>query len=201
MNKSITLILFAAMVLAQWAVPVSMITKREMTLSQGAIYKFRCEPIDPYDAFRGKYVWLSVAPEGNATWNGEPLRKDQAIFVVLDQDEEGFANVRELQLTRPESGDYVKAKVRWNASGREDVPLEYPFDRYYLEESKAPRAETAYRQSLSDQQHNTYIAVRLRNGFGVIEELYIDDMPIHDFLEQQSRAESAPPDQVDQTPQ
>ena len=199
MNKGLAAILFVVMVIAQLAVPASMIFKRERTLSSGTLYKFRCEPIDPYDAFRGKYVWLRVAPEGTATWNGAPLPRGRAVYVTLTKDVDGFAVIQGLQLEKPESGDFVKATVQWETSGVEEVALEYPFDRYYLEESKAPLAEIAYRESLWEQQRSTYITVYLRDGFGVINELYIDDTPILDFLEQQAEAEadSTSPDQVD----
>jgi len=53
-------------------------------------------------------------------------------------------------------------------------------DRLYLEESKAPAADEAYRQSNRRGQTNvsTYAVVRIRNGTGVIENVFIGDKPL-----------------------
>lgn len=185
MIKPITMVIFALMVVAQLGVPAFMITQRESVLKRGTPYKFHCVPVDPYDAFRGKYVALSLQPEGDLSWSGDPLRRNQLIFASLSVDDEGFAQVDSLSLTRPESGDYVEAKVQWNTVGQTTVPLAFPFDRYYLEESKAPEAERVYRKSLRDVERTTYITVRIKSGLGVLEELYIDDMPVHEFLQQE----------------
>ncbi|MFP6581026.1 MAG: GDYXXLXY domain-containing protein [Candidatus Hydrogenedentota bacterium] len=185
MTKPITLILFAAMVAAQLGVPAFMIVQREGTLQQGVAYKFRCAPVDPYDAFRGKYVALSLQTGGDLSWSGDPLRENQPIYVSLSVDTEGFAQVDSLSLTRPDFGDYVQAKVQWNTAGQTDVSLAFPFDRYYLEESKAPEAERVYRESLREAERSTYITVRIKSGFGVLEELYINDTPVHEFLQRE----------------
>lgn len=187
MNRTMTIAILAAMVAAQWAVPMSMIAKREMTLSQGTQYKFRCEPVDPYDAFRGKYVALRIQPEGNLTWKGTALEYNQEVYVALGTDDDGFVRVDEILLRPPNDRDYVTAKVSWNSAGAEAVSLQFPFDRFYLEENKAPEAERAYNQSLRREVQDTYISVRVRKGFGVIEELYISDTPLDTFLEEQAR--------------
>ena len=185
MNKPLYLTLFVAMVVAQLGVPASMIAKREITLQQGVEYKFRCAPIDPYDAFRGKYVRLGITAGSAVPWKGESLQRNQDVYVLLEIDEDGFAIGKEISLTRPESGDYVQAKVRWNSFGQEEIPLEYPFDRYYMEESIAAEAERAYRDANRRGQRATYITVRVRNGFGVLEELYIEGMPVLEYLDQE----------------
>ena len=66
---------FLVVCAVQLAVPALMIRTYEATLERGRPYKVRCAPMDPADAFRGRYVWLSLevpAPEGYAegelTW-------------------------------------------------------------------------------------------------------------------------------------
>ena len=183
MTKSMTMLLFALMVVAQLAVPVTMIAERELTLRQGTEYRFRCAPVDPYDAFRGKYVAIGIELEGDLTWRGTPLRRNQAVFVALDVDDEGFARATSLTLEPPESGDYIEAKVSWWASVEESVPLTYPFDRYYMEESIAPEAERAYRDATWSEVEQTYITVRVRSGRSVIDELFIGGKPFREYLE------------------
>jgi len=186
MTKPITLVLvlFVLMVAVQLGAPTSMIAKRALTLRNGELYKIKCAPVDPYDPFRGKFVQLGVQLDGDLTWKGTPLLRNQEVFVPIEKDEDGFAVTSGISLTKPESGDYIKAKVRWNSAGSQNIPLSFPFDRYYLEEGIALDAERAYRSATRDEEKPTYITVRIRSGFGVIEELYISDKPLRAYLEE-----------------
>src|SRR5205085_8475834 len=57
------LIVFVLVALAQLAAPGSLIWKRENTLRKGSVWKFRTAPVDPVDAFRGRYVALQFEVE------------------------------------------------------------------------------------------------------------------------------------------
>ena len=58
-NKNIIIILFLLVALAQLFVPAQMIYNQEDILDTGKLVKFQCEPIDPNDPFRGKYITLN----------------------------------------------------------------------------------------------------------------------------------------------
>src|SRR5688572_24520968 len=94
--------LFILVVLAQWAVPVQMIMKKDIVLQQGIKYKFLVAPIDPNDYFRGKYIVLNFrdnfikVPEYKNTRNS-----NNKIFVTFQPDKSGFARIREISDTRP----------------------------------------------------------------------------------------------------
>ena len=60
LNKSLTIGIFVTVAFLQLLIPIQMITSRERILDKGTLYKFRTRPVDPYDAFRGKYVALSI---------------------------------------------------------------------------------------------------------------------------------------------
>ncbi len=49
-------------------------------------------------------------------------------------------------------------------------------------EEKAPAAETAYREHSRGDRQDCYITVRVRGSVGVIENLYIENQTIHDWL-------------------
>ncbi len=51
-------ILFCLVALVQVSIPLSMIYRSEKTLENGKVFLFKTAPVDPYDAFRGKYVQL-----------------------------------------------------------------------------------------------------------------------------------------------
>jgi uncharacterized membrane-anchored protein len=56
------LMLFAVLSFFQLGMPVWMIANREMTLRDGKQFRFRVAPVDPYDAFRGRFVALQLSP-------------------------------------------------------------------------------------------------------------------------------------------
>ncbi|NQU12319.1 GDYXXLXY domain-containing protein [bacterium] len=187
------LLVFGVVALGQLAVPAWMIARRETTLRHGRAYKFRTRPVDPYDAFRGRYVALGFE-QNQAAWGGagQP-RPGKTAYAVLAEDEAGWATVREVTASPPGTGAYLKIAVNhagWGTNAG-TVNFRLPFDRYYLEETKAPRAERLYLEHNRRGQTNlsTYAVVRVRAGDAVLEDLVIGGRPVADWL-----AEQAPPD-------
>jgi GDYXXLXY protein len=176
--------LFGALCLAQIAVPASMIARYELTLSRGTLFKVRTAPVDPVDAFRGRYVRFRLALD--------PVDLDrsfigQKVWVALEEGPDGFAKVGTVSATRPAHASYVEAQVtpltwRDDASrlGRYQVVL--PHDRYYMQESKAPQAEVAARVPRRSPQSHTWVTLRVRDGIGAVEGLWIDGAPVEEYL-------------------
>ncbi len=182
---------FALVVLVQILVPLQMTQTREKVLQRGTLYKFRANPVDPYDAYRGRYVSLGFGTESIEHPKGVQLPTTrQEGYVVVRPDDAGFAVVEDVVLQRPSSGDYFKARVY---GGRDQqVWMEYPFTRFYMEEDAAPRAEQAYRQGRRDNRAEAYITVRIHAGQAVIEDLFVDDIPIHEYLRQNPDSRAQP---------
>ena len=181
MKNFMTLPLFAFLVVVQLAVPAWMITSRERTLRDGESYKFKTAPVDPYDPFRGRYVALAVEPNEAPLPQGAALRRNQKVYAILERDEEGFAKVTELRLTRPEADNYIRVKVSYVSNN--SATLRWPFDRYYMDEDLAPEAEEAYRYNSRRENRKAHLLVRVRDGAAVLEELYIEGKPIGEYLE------------------
>jgi uncharacterized membrane-anchored protein len=192
-NKSIYLILFIAVVIAQWLIPIVMISHQEDTLSTGKIFKFKTEPVDPYDAFRGKYISLRFK-EDRAKINKETkkLNYGDAIFVTFI-DSSGYALVDAVLVREPKDTQiYVKAKVSYVDNSillnskvkqpRFSIHINYPFERYYMNETKAPMAETAYRENNQQTKDNVYAQVAIKNGVGIVKDVIIDGVPIKDYV-------------------
>lgn len=179
--------IFVVVTLLQLAAPASLIWRYEHTLRTGQAYRFRTAPVDPYDAFRGRYVALGFEPSTAALREAQPVVHGQRVYAILEQDEAGFARFKEATTRRPASGDYLSLPVQWMEEHNRTVSLRLPFDRFYMEESAAPQAEMAYREHSGRGQQNAYVLVRVRAGRGVIENLYIGDTPIAVFLRQPLR--------------
>ncbi len=177
------LALLAATFLAQWAVPASIIWRYETVLAKGKVFKFKTQPVDPYDPFRGRYVALSFelesAPLIDKRRSPEP---GESMFALIAIDVNGFARIKGLTFERPPKDDCLGIEVRYCQSPT-NVLIRLPFDRYYMNEKQAPAAETAYRKhSQRGGKQDAYATVRVHNGRAVIEDLYVADKPIREFL-------------------
>ncbi len=177
--------LLVAVALVQLSVPATMIIRREIVLHTGKQFRFRTAPVDPYDAFRGRYVWLSIMPN-EAEYTGDRIGRGRKIFLTLKQGDDGFAEVSSVSLSRPKEGDFIQVKSSYAARSNR-IGITWPFTRYYMEESAAPEAERVYRDRARRDSSAASVTVRVRRGFGVLEELYIEDLPIKEFLATQKQ--------------
>lgn len=179
-NNKIIWIAFVLLVLLQLWAPASMIFKRESVLKNGKVFKFRTAPVDPNDPFRGKYIVLrfddnSYVNKENISWeNGEN------VFVKLTTDTAGFAKIASIHKKYPGAGnDCIKAKVDYvGYDSLKNIFIDWPFVRFYMEESKANAAEQAYIKASSDSNQLTYALVKVKNGDAVLENVFINNKPI-----------------------
>jgi len=164
-------------------VPASMIWSRERILREGEVFKFRTAPVDPYDAFRGRYVALQLEPRQVALPEGLEVRRGQTVHARLGVGSDGCATFGGVSLTPPDDAAYWTVRAGWN-SGPGTLHLDLPIDRYYMEEKLAPRAEAAYRDNSRRGAQNSFVTVRLLRGKAVLENLWIGDESIDRYLQQ-----------------
>lgn len=175
------LLLLVAIVL-QWALPASLAARSEYVLHTGARYYLRTVPVDPVDAFRGRYVALrfadvEVALPADADWVA-----GTRVAVPLRVGADHFVHFGVPSLDPPRHGDFLNAKIA-SLSANHRAILRLPFDRYYLNERAAPAAERAYRAANANgATTSAYVAMRVRGGDAVLEELFIDNQPIQKYL-------------------
>jgi uncharacterized membrane-anchored protein len=180
MNKKLRLGCYLVVALAQVAVPATMIWGHERALTQGAVYIFRTQPVDPYDAFRGRYVRLRIEEDHAPLMSGMQIQPGQKVYALIEIGTNGFAKFSGVRTSPPSKEPYLTARARY-ADGTV-VHLDLPFDRYYMEESLAPAAEKAYRENSHRGIQKACVSVRVLDGTGVLENLWIDDVSIHKFV-------------------
>jgi len=173
--KSWRLIVFVLVAFAQLAVPASLIWKREQTLRHGSVWKFRTAPVDPVDAFRGRYVALQFEAETQEITPPPNVGSGETVFVTLKQNAVGFAEIDQVSLTKPSADDFFEAQL----SGK---TVALPFDKYWVTERDAPAAEAAYRNLSRRDNQNAFVTVRVFRGDAAIEQLYLDNQPLPDYL-------------------
>jgi uncharacterized membrane-anchored protein len=171
------LIVFVLFALAQLAAPASLIWKRENTLRKGSVWKFRTAPVDPVDAFRGRYISLQFDIETQEAVPSAALIDRENVFVILKADTEGFAAVDQVLVGRPAGDDFMEARL----VGR---TISLPFHTYWVTERDAPAAEGAYRAESRPGRRNAYVTVRVFRGDAALEQLYLDNQPLGDYLRQ-----------------
>ena len=145
MSKQIRSVLFGLVVLAQIAVPASLVYSRESILSQGEKVLFRTQPVDPYDAFRGRYLWLGFEEDQVPASIEDRWEYGQVGYVIVEKDSAGFAKARSVVRHKPGKGIYVKALVQ-SVLHKGKVQVQYPFAQFFISEEKAPKAESIYRE-------------------------------------------------------
>jgi uncharacterized membrane-anchored protein len=181
MTRRISVTLLVLVCAVQLAVPLAMIARRGVTLRNGESYRFRCAPVDPVDVFRGRYVDLSFAAESYEGPDADGLLRGQTVFARLGTDDDGFARVVGVETAPPKDGPFVRCRVRW--ARWNGVTLDFPFGRYYMNETRAPEAETLYRERLAGEPGEAWVETRIQDGYAVLEELVIDGTPLIELLE------------------
>jgi len=167
---------FLIAVIVQFYFPISSIAEKNDILENGVEYKIKTRPIDPADPFRGRYVAIDVSVLISDNCQNEAPGSD-IYFIRLSTGEDGFAEVSEISIAPLEGEGVLRLNGRYYwRSWNNTVML--PYDRYYMRETGAPKAENAYRQQGAD----TYVSLRVKNNKGVISGLYVGDMRIEDYV-------------------
>ena len=174
-NKSVYIGVFALVVFAQWFVPAQMISEHEDVAANGKVLNFRDDT-------------------GDVTKETKALNYGDDIYVTFI-DSSGYALVESVLVDEPKNNPvYVKAKVDYvennmfllNSKVKRPmlaIHIDYPFDRYYMNEIKAPKAETAYRENNSEAKDNVYAQIAIKNGIGVVKDVIIDNKSIKENVD------------------
>ena len=161
MKKTLLSVLIIT-IFVQILIPSYMIWNKYDVLKNGTEVKIKVAPIDPYDIFRGRYVSL---------WydDGLSYEQSQGKYGILEIDEDGFAMVQKVVKEQPKDQLYL-------TSQNEDY-FYIPLDRYYMEETLAPKAE-----EMISGEKEAYVTIRIKGDKSVLSGLYIDGKPIEEIL-------------------
>ena len=176
------LAVFAVAAVAQWLLPLSGIWQHERVITRGTLVKIECAAPDPYDPLRGRYLAVRPAesrvpkPEGMAERDAVP------VWATLVAGEDGLSRIKSLSL-EPVSGPTVIRLVakwpHWDGSpSPETVFVEWPFDRFYLNERLAPDADKLVAGK------RTVAEVRLLDGRAVLTDILLDGVSVRELVKQ-----------------
>lgn len=192
---------FAAVIVL---IPVYVAISSQNVLSNGKLYKFKPMAYDPFDPFRGKYLRINYETNGIPTKFDFDDRDD--VYVSIGVDEEGFAFFEEGFKSPPKGKSYLHTTVvRANFSDgmsdelreflddeelaeigientdtRQRISVKIPnnMNKYFINENDALKAERVFAR----EQENIYIGVRILDGEGRLEDIYVHNQPILKYL-------------------
>ncbi len=183
--KKIALGATIVLCLVQLFVAGSIIFSNETTIIDGTSYKFRTAPIDPNDPFRGKYITLDFEINMVDVPDAEDWKRGQELFGILTIDSVGYARIDHVQIEKPPSEiDYIAVVMtgKMEANGQEKIFIDLPFDRFYLPETKAAKAEEVYNSAMQDPETVTYALVSVKEGQAVVTDVLIGDQSITELI-------------------
>ncbi len=176
--KKIIFLLFFIIVITQLGFLGFRIYKYEDILRTGKVFYFTPIPIDPRDLFHGRYVTLN--------FKNQKLKSDKKFknmdyydfMYVSIQKDKNQTIIKNPSPTKPKSGDFLKVSFRGYYN--KHVHFRFLFDRFYMNEYKSKKVEKAYNKLAKNDK--MLARVRVKNGFGVIEDIYINSISVKDFV-------------------
>ena len=180
-NKKITFLIFILIVMAQLYVPLQMIYNQEDIIKSGKEFRFQTIPLDPYDPFRGKHITLffkerEITVQKNIKWHS-----GETVFATLTTDKNGFAKISSISKIKPKnSKSYIKSKISLGYINSVII-IDFPFNRYYMNEDIAQKAEKIYQEFSIKKKNETYALVAVKNGEAVLKDVRINDVSIKDL--------------------
>jgi hypothetical protein len=180
-------IVFAVAAFAQWLLPLMGVWQHERVIREGAVVRVRCTAPDPYDPLRGRY--LTVRPEERALPKPEGMPERQAVpvWATLVANADGLSRIDSLSLV-PIAGPNVIRLIatarNWEPE-RDTVAVQWPIQRFYLNERLAPDADRLVAERLRGGQA-VVAEIRLLDGRAVLTDVLIDGVSIRDLVKQRA---------------
>lgn len=180
-NKQWLFILFGLMVIAQLFVPISMIFQSNIVLKNGTEFKFKLQPIDPSDPFRGEYVVLNFTDNTYVPATTEIWQNETLVYVIIENNESGYAYIADVRKKKPtETSNYLTLPINYVEENY--LQFNFPFDRFYMSENKAQKAEDLYIENLRDSSSINYAIVSIKDGKSVIKDIQVNGVSLVELV-------------------
>ena len=199
MKKRVIFVLIVCGILAQLVVLASLILQREITLRKGARVFFATAPVDPFDAFRGRYMRVSL-PALSQHVSETKFEAGQAAYAVIQCDSNAVGSIASLAAVKPSDGVYIRMRVRWcspewqtvtngmkrsgkpdvttRETGKYDVQFQPVADRFYVPEKVAPEVDALTFANRGRTNQQARACVRIYKGDAVLEDIQIGGKPL-----------------------
>ncbi|MDR0762118.1 MAG: GDYXXLXY domain-containing protein [Campylobacteraceae bacterium] len=134
-------------------------------------------PIDPYDAFRGRYIRLDFADD--YVYATDDIKNNKELFVTFIT-EDGISKPYEIFNSKPNTDEpYLKIKNYYKSY--DGIHISYPFKRFYMQEDSVIKAD---RNNIFNN-NNVVAAVKVLDGVGVLSDIMINSISINKYMQEQ----------------
>ena len=169
------LVAFLLVAFAQLWFPSSMIIKYRRILEYGNLVKMKLELRDPVNPFKGKYLRLNFK-ENNFKVK-DKWQRNEKVYVNYHLDADGYLKVDSLTKEKIKGVNAIKVKVEYYNDFSHRVVVKYPFDKYFLEESKALPTEQKIRSYLlRHKDSDAYAEISILGESATIRDIKIDSI-------------------------
>ncbi len=182
MKRLALLLLLLPLFGLQWAVPVAQILRGETMLREGTALRLALQPVDPYDAMRGRYLALSFTESTREHSLPDGMRPGDTLYAVLGADPDGLAHIT--RLSREPQDSAFAWKIPTDTPPGAKVRIDIPLTRFYLPEDDAVLIDEnlRWRGDGERPQIAASLGVRVKNGAIVAESLWLDGRPYREWL-------------------
>jgi len=178
--KKIIIICFALLCIAQIAILGNLTNKGNQ---KGRTVFVKCTMYDPYHPFKGRYLQLNI-DYSRIYFKDYPYLKKikesltsgfSRLYLTLN-DKYEIVKVSD----KPPAGNELFIKGKYDYSTEEYLQIKFLFDKYYMQEDLAPKAESFLRQNNApdikielsvDKEGNSKIINLLANGKRIEEAI------------------------------
>lgn len=183
-TKKLIFIGLMLMCLAQLAVPLWMVLSKENIEKQGIVYNFELRGVDPNDPFRGKYIILRPLETQGPCMAEDSLYNSGTRYATFKNDKNNLAKIDQLYKDPPNQEAYLEVQARRVRSKKDSstMSITYPFERYYMNEFKAARAERMTTATTRDSSSIAYAEVAIYKGESFVKGVKIDGKAIEELL-------------------
>ena len=176
MNKR-KIILYVIAVIILFLFPAYAVFQNYDLLINGEEYLFEVEAFDPYDMFRGKYLYINFKENEVKSERMETENEGHNnYYVEIKRNKDGFAYFDNVTYKKPKNiKNYYKTTgyyYKYSKSHRISTPT-----KYFMNEKKSVNAEKVYEDNLE----NAYVKVRVKNGRMVVVGVYVNDILIDSY--------------------
>lgn len=177
MKNPKVVVVFALMCLLQLGAAGYLILRHQTVVNNGLTYKFKCIFYDPVHPFQGRYLALNYP---TVELKSDEKITSNTIYCVIDNDSNGYAFFKSVHLNAPPVENYIALQQNdygFNDTGKNEIYLQPPFTKFYIDENLAPKAEKLVAAALNDSAE-VWAEVQIRHGNYVLRDVKINGVSV-----------------------
>lgn len=184
---------FAAFILvaiAELFIPWQMISKQAGFADTGKEFKFKTDSKfkgrnnRTGASLQGKYVLLHFEQDEIRIKDRKEWAVIENAYIQLNNDSAGFAEIQSVTKVKPKNTtDWIRARVfvKWNDST--SLVIVYPFNKYFIEDTKHKSIDSVIKYGLNDSVSTNYLLVKIKENQFLSRDLIIDGISFKERIE------------------